>query len=71
MCVFVLYSTIKYRDSLVGIATGWTTKGPQFESQWGQEFLLLHVVQTGFEVHPTSYQMGTRVYLPGNKATGE
>jgi hypothetical protein len=26
----------------------------KFESRWGQEFSLLHIVQTGFEVHPTS-----------------
>jgi hypothetical protein len=25
---------------------GWTTMGSEFESQWGQEFSLLHVIQT-------------------------
>jgi hypothetical protein len=32
---------------------------------WGQEFSLLHDVQTGSGVHPTSYRMGT-----GGKAAG-
>jgi hypothetical protein len=35
------------------------TKGSEFESRWGQEFSLLHVVQTGSGVHPTTYRMGT------------
>jgi hypothetical protein len=35
------------RDSAVSIATGWTTEGLEWESQWGQEFSILHVVQTG------------------------
>jgi hypothetical protein len=30
----------------------------EFESRWGQEFSLLQIVQTGSEVHPTSYLMG-------------
>jgi hypothetical protein len=29
------------------LATGWTTEGLDFESRQGQEFSLLHVVQTG------------------------
>jgi hypothetical protein len=48
-----------------GIATGWTTEGSEFESRQGQEFSLLHVVQIGSGVHPTSYPMGT-----GGKAAG-
>jgi hypothetical protein len=31
----------------------------EFESRWGQEFSLPHVVETGYEVHPNSYPMGT------------
>jgi hypothetical protein len=36
-----------------------------------QEFSLLHVVQTGSGVHPTSYTMGTKGTFPGGKAAGE
>jgi hypothetical protein len=39
-------------------ATGWTAKGSEFESQWGQEFSLLHIIQTGSGIHPASYPMG-------------
>jgi hypothetical protein len=46
------------RDSAIGIA-GWTTSGSQFESRWGQEFSLLHVVQTDSGAHPVSYPMST------------
>jgi hypothetical protein len=30
----------------ITLAMGWTTEGLEFESQWGQEFSLLHVFQT-------------------------
>jgi hypothetical protein len=33
------------RDSAVGIATGYGLDRSEFESRWGQEFSLLHVVQ--------------------------
>jgi hypothetical protein len=36
----------------------------------GQEFSLLHVVQTGSGVHPTSYPMGTGGSIPEGKAAG-
>jgi hypothetical protein len=38
---------------IVGIATGYglDDRGSEFESRWGQEFSLLHVVQTGSGVH--------------------
>jgi hypothetical protein len=60
------------RDSAVGIgtATGWTTEESEFEPQYGQEFSLLHVVQTGSGVHPTSCPMGIRGFFPGGKAAG-
>jgi hypothetical protein len=35
-----------------------------------QEFSLLHVVQTGSGVHPTSYTMGTMSSFPGVKRPG-
>jgi hypothetical protein len=47
------------------LATGWTTDGSEFESQYVQEFSLLHVVQIGSGVDPTSYPMGTGVLSPG------
>jgi hypothetical protein len=40
------------------------------ESQWVQEFLLLHVVQTGSGVHPTSYPIGTGALSPRVKRLG-
>jgi hypothetical protein len=36
----------------------------------GQELLLLHVVQTGSGVHPTSHTMGTGSSSPGVKRPG-
>jgi hypothetical protein len=50
------------RDSSVGIATGYgldDQEEREFESQYGQKFSLLPIVQTGSGVHPTSYKMGT------------
>jgi hypothetical protein len=41
----------------------WRTEESEFEPRQGQEFPLLHVVQT----HPTSYRMGSRGYFPGVK----
>jgi hypothetical protein len=46
------------------LPTGWTTEGLEFESRWGQEFSLLHVVQTGSAVHSASYPMGTGGSFP-------
>jgi hypothetical protein len=58
------------RDSSVGIATGYWLDdhgGWEFESRRGKKFLLLHIVQTGSGVHPTSYKMGTGGSFPGLK----
>jgi hypothetical protein len=52
------------------MAAGWTTEGSEFESRWGQEFSLLHVVHTGSGVQPTSYPMGIGGSFPGGKAAG-
>jgi hypothetical protein len=35
---------------------GWTTDA--FEFQQDDEFSILHILQTGFGAHPTSYPMG-------------
>jgi hypothetical protein len=50
------------------MATGWTTEGSEFDSRWGQEISLLHVVQTGSGAHPASYPMGTGGSFGGGKA---
>jgi hypothetical protein len=50
----------------VGIATGYGLD----EFRWGQEFSLLHVVQTGYEAHPASYLMGNGGFFPGGTAAG-
>jgi hypothetical protein len=52
------------------MATDWTTEGSEFGSGQGQEFYLLHVVQTGSGIHPTSYPMGTGSSFPGVKRPG-
>jgi hypothetical protein len=41
------------------LATGWTSRGSELESRWGQEFSLLHSVQIGSWANPASYPMGT------------
>jgi hypothetical protein len=48
---------------------GWTTKGPELESRWWQEFSL-HVVETGSGAHPASYPMGTGALSPVVKWPG-
>jgi hypothetical protein len=49
------------------MATGWTNEGSGFESRWGQECSLLHVVETCSGIHPTSYPMGTVALSQGVK----
>jgi hypothetical protein len=58
------------RQLVEQLATGWTTKGSEFESQRGQEFLLLHIIQTGPGVQPACYPMETEGSIPGGKAAG-
>jgi hypothetical protein len=45
-------------------------RGRSLSPGGGQEFLLLHVVQTGPGVHPTSYPMGTGGSFLGVKRPG-
>jgi hypothetical protein len=47
-----------------------TTKGSEFESRWGQEFSLLHIVQTGSGAQPAYNPMGVGGYFPGVKRLG-
>jgi hypothetical protein len=49
------------------LATGWKTEGSEFESPWGREFSLLHVVQAGSGAHPTSYPISTGGSFAGVK----
>jgi hypothetical protein len=62
------YSRAGIAQSVQRLATSWKTKGSGFESWWGQEFSLLHVVQTDSGAHPASYAMGTGALSPGREA---
>jgi hypothetical protein len=60
-------------DSAVGTATGYGLDDQgvsEFESCWGQEFSLLHFVQTGCGVHTTSYPMVIGALPPAVKRPG-
>jgi hypothetical protein len=60
-------------DSSVGIATsyGLDDQGGGSSSPGRvKKFSLLHIVQTGSGVHPTSYKMGTGDSFPGVKRQG-
>jgi hypothetical protein len=46
-------------QSVWRLATGWTTERSEFKSRYGQEFSLLHIIQTSSGAHPASYPMGT------------
>jgi hypothetical protein len=52
---------MKSPDSAVGNATGYGLEGQGVGVRFpmGQEFSLLHFVQTGSRAHPASYPMGT------------
>jgi hypothetical protein len=60
------------RDSVVGIVTSYRLdeRVVGVRISQGQEFSLLQIVQTGSEVHQTSYPMGTGGPFPGSKAAG-
>jgi hypothetical protein len=64
--------SMRSRDSIVGIASsyGLDDRGVGVRVPASQEFSLLHVVQTGSGVHPTSYSMGKGGLSPGGKAAG-
>jgi hypothetical protein len=57
-------------QSVLRLATGWMTEGSVLGSRYGQEYSLLHVVQTGSGVHQTSHTMGTGGSFLGGKAAG-
>jgi hypothetical protein len=54
---------------VVGIAVGWAA-GVRFPTL-ARGFSLFHNIQTDSGIHPASYTMGTRGYLPGDKAARE
>jgi hypothetical protein len=56
------------QDSSVGIADDQGER--EFESRQGKKFSLLHIVQTGSGVHPTSYTMGSGGSFPGVRQQG-
>jgi hypothetical protein len=56
--------------SVQQLAKGWTTEKSELESRYGQEFSILHVVQTDSGGHPTSYPLGTGALSPGVKRLG-
>jgi hypothetical protein len=71
--LFFIAFNLFLKSSVNAVCTeGWTTAGSGIESRYDQELTLLHIVQTGSEAHPTSYQMGTggRGFSPGLKRQG-
>jgi hypothetical protein len=60
-------------DIAVGTVTSYRldNRRVEFESQQGQEFSLLHVIQTSSEAHPVSFPTGTGDSFPGSKVAGE
>jgi hypothetical protein len=60
------------RDSVVGIATGYglDDRGVGVLVPVMARLFLLHVIQTGSGVYPTSYRKGTGGSFPVAKATG-
>jgi hypothetical protein len=57
-------------QSVYRLATVWTTEGSEFKSWYGQEFSLVHVVQTGSGAHPVSYPMSPGGSFPEEKRQG-
>jgi hypothetical protein len=57
-------------QSAYRLATGLKKEGLKFESQLGQEFSLLHVVQTGSGAYPASYPINIGSLLSGLKRPG-
>jgi hypothetical protein len=61
------------RNTVVGIATSYRLDdrgGRSSSSDRLKNFSLLHVVQTGSAINPTSYPMGTGGSFPAGKAAG-
>jgi hypothetical protein len=72
-CVYGYYYEIMYYEShYVESVCLYIAEGSMagFRFLEGQDFSLLHSVQTGSEAHPASYPMGTRGSFPGVTAAG-
>jgi hypothetical protein len=70
-CLSVLVlGDVGISQSVQSLTTGWTTERLKFESRYGQEFSLLHVVQTCSGDNPACYPMGTWSSFPGGKVAG-
>jgi hypothetical protein len=63
-CQHVIDAVYFYMKPVVSIATSYGLDDRGVGVRWGQEFSLLHVVQTGSGVHPTSYPMATGGSFP-------
>jgi hypothetical protein len=50
---------------------GWTSEELRFESHQGQNFSLLHSLQTGFGAHLSTHAIGNGGSLLGSKAAGD
>jgi hypothetical protein len=61
---------LRSRDSSVGIVTRYGLENRGVRVQVPVEQGLLHVIQTGSGVHPTSYTMGAMGSFLGGKAAG-
>jgi hypothetical protein len=70
--MFYNYYKSAVAQSVYQLATGLTTEKPEFESLEGQEFSVLHIVQTGSGANPASYSMGVagRGSFSGGKEAG-
>jgi hypothetical protein len=69
---FPAFSFSHLHRSAIAIATDYwlEDQGVGVQVPVGQEFLLLHVIQIGSGVHPTSYPMGAGDSFSGGKAAG-
>jgi hypothetical protein len=70
LCLNYSYQEERGHSSVYGRTTGWTVDGSEFESRYGQEYCLLHRVQTGSGNYPASCTMGTGAFPRGVKKQG-
>jgi hypothetical protein len=63
LCEFLFIHILRIVSDFNGYIKRWlkqeTPKRSEFESRCGQEFSLLHIIQTESGAHPASYLMGT------------
>jgi hypothetical protein len=56
--------TNKFSGTTIGVATGYWLDRMEFESWWGQNCLLFHIVQSGSGAHLAYYSVGTSGSFP-------